>query len=106
MKTEDKFYYIGEASRILEVPAHIIRFWEKEFSVISPLRDQRGHRIYRKEDIDKLHRIKLLVYSDGYRIKGAKKKMREKTPAGPAKCGKKTFLDFLKDVQEIKKCLQ
>ncbi len=106
MKTEDRFYYIGEASSMLEVPAHIIRFWEKEFSVISPMRDQRGHRIYRKEDIEKLQKIKLLVYSDGYRIKGAKKKLREKSPAGEAKCGKKIFHDFLKEIQEIKKCLQ
>jgi len=106
MMTEDRFYYIGEASRMLEVPAHIIRFWEKEFSIISPLRDQRGHRIYRKEDIEKLQKIKLLVYSDGYRIKGAKKKLREKSPAGAAKYGKKIFHDFLKEIQEIKKCLQ
>ncbi|MBN1444595.1 MAG: MerR family transcriptional regulator [Candidatus Omnitrophica bacterium] len=106
MKTEDKFYYIGEASRMLEVPAHIIRFWEKEFSDISPLRDQRGHRIYRKGDIEKLHRIKLLVYSDGYKIKGAKKRMRDKAPAGTEKHVEKIFRDILKDIQEIKKCLQ
>ncbi len=106
MKPDGKFYYIGEASKMLEVPQHIIRFWEKEFSFISPLRDQRGHRIYTREDIEKINRIKLLVYNDGYRIRGAKKRLREKTSANPCKYFKKTFHDILREIQEIKKCLQ
>ncbi len=106
MKNGEKFHYIGEVSKIVDVPEHIIRFWEKEFSVISPLRDQRGHRIYTQKDIDAINNIKFLVYNKGYRIKGAKKKLREKSQKNKGAADKTILMKILKEVREIKKCLR
>ncbi len=106
MKKEEKFYYIGEVSKIVELPAHIIRFWEKELSFIKPLRDQKGHRIYTERDIEKINRIKFLVYNEGYKIKGVKRKLREKPIKEEANDTKKFLQDILRDIKEIKKCLQ
>ncbi|HOL22866.1 MAG TPA: MerR family transcriptional regulator [bacterium] len=106
MKKEEKFYYIGEVSKIVELPAHIIRFWEKELSFIKPLRDQKGHRIYTEKDIEKINRIKFLVYNEGYKIKGVKRKLRERTAKEELKETKKFLQDILRDIKEIKKCLQ
>jgi len=106
MKKEEKFYYIGEVSKIVELPQHIIRFWEKELSFIKPLRDQKGHRIYTEKDIEKINRIKFLVYNEGYKIRGVKKKLREANVKEAAKDTKKFLEEILKDIKEIKKCLQ
>lgn len=106
MKTGEKFYYIGEVSKTVDVPEHIIRFWEKEFSVINPLRDQRGHRIYTQKDIEIINNIKFLVYNKGYRIKGVKKKLRENVREKAGKPDKEILIKILKEVREIKKCLQ
>jgi len=106
MKKEEKFYYIGEVSKIVELPPHIIRFWEKELSFIKPLRDQKGHRIYTEKDIEKINRIKFLVYNEGYKIRGVKRKLREANVKEAARDTKKFLEEILKDIKEIKKCLQ
>ncbi|MCM8761799.1 MAG: MerR family transcriptional regulator [Candidatus Omnitrophica bacterium] len=103
---KEKFYYIGEVSKIVELPAHIIRFWEKQLSFIKPLRDQKGHRIYTEKDIAKINKIKFLVYNEGYKIKGVKRKLRERTVKEETKEMKKFLQDILQEIQEIKKCLQ
>jgi DNA-binding transcriptional MerR regulator len=106
MKTQEKFYYIGEVSKIVNVPTHILRFWEKEFSSIHPLRDQKGHRIYKNKDIEKINNIKHLVYNKGYRIQGAKKKLRENISEKNCKPDKEIILKILREIKDIKKCLQ
>jgi len=106
MKKDEKFYYIGEVSKLVEVPPHIIRFWEKELSFIKPLRDQKGHRIYTEKDIEKINRIKFLVYNEGYKIRGVKKKLREANVKEATKDTKRFFEEILRDIKEIKKCLQ
>lgn len=103
---EEKFYYISEVSKILEVPPHIIRFWEKELSFIKPLRDQKGHRIYTEKDIEKINRVKFLVYNEGYKIKGVKRKLRENNKKETTKIAKKILEDILQEIKEIKKCLR
>ena len=64
---------ISEASEILDVPQHVLRFWETKFSQIKPLKRNGGRRFYRPQDIDVLQQIKHLLYNQGYTIKGAKK---------------------------------
>ncbi|MCM8760293.1 MAG: MerR family transcriptional regulator [Candidatus Omnitrophica bacterium] len=105
-KKEEKFYYIGEVSKIVELPPHIIRFWEKELFFIKPLRDQKGHRIYTEKDIEKINKIKFWVYNEGYKIKGVKRKLRERTGKEDAVEMKRFLQDILQDIKEIKKCLQ
>lgn len=64
---------ISEASEMLEVPQHVLRFWETKFHHIKPLKRNGGRRFYRPQDLEVLGRIKHLLYSQGYTIKGAKK---------------------------------
>ena len=64
---------ISEASEILDVPQHVLRFWETKFAQIKPLKRNGGRRFYRPQDIDILQQIKHLLYNQGYTIKGAKK---------------------------------
>jgi len=106
VKSDEKFHYIGEVSKTLGIPEHIIRFWEKQFSVINPLRDQRGHRIYTQKDIEIINNIKFLVYNKGYRIEGVKKKLREKSASVSGKADRKFLAQILREIREIKKCLQ
>lgn len=72
-KAPSAFKTISEAASLLEVPQHVLRFWESRFSQIKPLKMRGGRRYYRPEDIEILSRIKTLLYKQGYTIKGAKK---------------------------------
>ncbi|MEX2618122.1 MAG: MerR family transcriptional regulator [Alphaproteobacteria bacterium] len=63
--------------RDLDVPQHVLRFWESKFSQIKPLKRGGGRRYYRPEDVAVLRRIRELLYSDGYTIKGVQKLFRE-----------------------------
>ena len=64
---------ISEAAEMLDVPQHVLRFWETKFTQIKPLKRNGGRRFYRPQDIDILQQIKHLLYNQGYTIKGAKK---------------------------------
>jgi DNA-binding transcriptional MerR regulator len=75
----DKLYYsIGEVAEHLGVNPSLIRYWEKEFPNINPRKNRRGERSFTEEEIRKLERIHQLVKGEGYTLKGAKKRMREK----------------------------
>jgi DNA-binding transcriptional MerR regulator len=68
---------ISEAAEMLDVPQHVLRFWETKFSQIKPLKRNGGRRFYRPQDLEVLQQIKHLLYSQGYTIKGAKKAVDE-----------------------------
>lgn len=68
---------ISEASELLDVPQHVLRFWETKFPQIKPLKRNGGRRFYRPQDLDVLQQIKHLLYAQGYTIKGAKKAVDE-----------------------------
>ncbi len=68
---------ISEASEALDVPQHVLRFWETKFSQIKPLKRNGGRRFYRPQDLDILAQIKHLLYAQGYTIKGAKKAIED-----------------------------
>lgn len=70
---------ISEAADMLEVPQHVLRFWETKFTQIKPLKRNGGRRYYRPEDMDVLQHIKNLLYKQGYTIKGARKAFEKKT---------------------------
>ena len=76
-KSAAAFRTISEVSEELDVPQHVLRFWEGKFSQVRPLKRGGGRRYYRPEDIDLLRRIRDLLYSDGYTIKGVQRLLRE-----------------------------
>lgn len=76
-KSPDAFRTISEVSTDLDVPQHVLRFWEGKFAQIRPLKRGGGRRYYRPEDVDLLRGIQHLLYGDGYTIKGVQKLLRE-----------------------------
>jgi len=77
VKSEAAFRTISEVAEELDVPQHVLRFWESRFNQIKPLKRGGGRRYYRPEDIQLLRRIRDLLYRDGYTIKGVQKVLRE-----------------------------
>ena len=78
-KADDALKTISEVSVLLDVPPHVLRFWEGKFLSLRPLKRSGGRRYYRPNDIDLLRRIRKLLYVDGFTIKGAQKLIRSKT---------------------------
>jgi DNA-binding transcriptional MerR regulator len=77
-KSIKKVYYsIGEVADLFNVNRSLIRFWEKEFSIIRPKKNKKGNRFFTKKDIENFKIIFHLVKERGYTLDGAKKKLRE-----------------------------
>jgi DNA-binding transcriptional MerR regulator len=76
-KPEAAFRTTGEVSEELELPAHVLRFWESKFPEIKPLKRGGGRRYYRPEDIDLLRQIRQFLYQEGYTIRGVQKLLRK-----------------------------
>jgi DNA-binding transcriptional MerR regulator len=73
----DKVYFrIGEVSRLVGVDTHVLRYWESEFSLIKPFRGKSKQRLYRRQDVENLLRIKGLLHDEGYTISGARKYLK------------------------------
>ena len=80
-KANDAFKTISEVAALLDVPQHVLRFWESKFSSLRPLKRSGGRRYYRPGDVAVLRRIRQLLYVDGFTIKGAQKLVRSKAAA-------------------------
>ena len=76
-KSAQAFRTISEVATELDVPQHVLRFWESKFTQVRPLKRGGGRRYYRPEDIDLLRRIRSLLYDDGYTIKGVQRLLKE-----------------------------
>ncbi len=74
---EKKYFKIGEASRLAGLEPHVLRFWETEFTSLSPKKDSGKQRLYTKQDLQIIFDIKKLLYDESYTIAGAKKKIDE-----------------------------
>ena len=77
LKHPGAFRTISEVAHDLDVPQHVLRFWETRFPQIKPMKRAGGRRYYRPEDVALLRGIRHLLYSDGYTIKGVQKVLRE-----------------------------
>lgn len=73
---EKIFFKIGEVCDLVGVQAHVLRYWETEFPMLSPQKNRSGQRSYRRRDVEIALRIKELLYEDLYTIAGAKKKLQ------------------------------
>ena len=77
MKDPNALRTIGEVSQIINVPVYVIRFWEKKFDLIKPIKRKGGNRYFDKSQISNLIIIKKLLHEDRYSIEGAKKVLTE-----------------------------
>ena len=76
-KSAAAYRTISEVSDELDVPQHVLRFWETKFTQVRPLKRGGGRRYYRPEDVGLLRRIQKLLYQDGYTIRGVQRLLRE-----------------------------
>jgi DNA-binding transcriptional MerR regulator len=82
-KSSDAFRTISEVSAALDVPPHVLRFWESKFTSLRPLKRSGGRRYYRPDDVAVLTRIRDLLYKDGFTIKGAQRFLKSKEALAP-----------------------
>src|SRR3989338_2754073 len=75
------YYSIGEVAAIFDVNASLIRFWEKEFTIIQPKKNKKGNRLFTVKDIEHFNKIYQLVKMEGYTLDGAKKALKSKDSA-------------------------
>jgi len=86
-KSAEAFRTISEAAEIVDVPQHVLRFWETRFVQVRPMKRGGGRRLYRPGDIDLLLGIKRLLYAEGYTIKGVQKLLKDNGAAFVAAIG-------------------
>ncbi len=79
-KAPEAFRTISEVADELDVPKHVLRFWEGKFAQLKPMKRGGGRRYYRPEDVALLRGIRFLLYNDGYTIRGVQKILREHGP--------------------------
>ncbi len=78
MSIPDKPYFkIGEVAKLAGVEPHVLRYWETEFKSIRPEKTRSNQRLYRRRDVETVLQIKKLLYDEGFRIDGAKRRLRE-----------------------------
>lgn len=128
-KSAEAFRTISEVAAVLDVPQHVLRFWESKFSQVKPLKRGGGRRYYRPSDIDLLRTIRSLLYDNGYTIKGVQKLLRDGVvrqdgeivpteESGPivtvdkadetmasSDAQRRALVDILRDLEEAKKAL-
>ena len=81
-KSPEAFRTISEVAALLDVPPHVLRFWESKFTQVRPLKRGGLRRYYRPEDVELLRHIRGLLYGDGYAIRGVQKVLRERGARG------------------------
>jgi len=110
----EKIYFkIGEVSEIVGVEPYVLRYWETEFDLLKPSKAPSKHRLYKKRDVELLLDIKRLLYTEGFTIEGARKKLREvkkeekdqlKLPLADQKY-KSALIKVRKDLEALRKLI-
>src|SRR5215469_6377452 len=77
ISSEKSLYRIGEVSRITDTKPFVLRYWETEFPTLQPVKSAKGHRLYRRQDVETVLLIKRLLYDQGFTIAGARRHLRE-----------------------------
>jgi len=105
---EGRLYKIGEVCKLADVQPYVLRYWETEFPPLAPNKSGGGQRLYTQRDLDVILRIKQLLYSEGFTIAGAKKKLEGEidSPAPRAKDLTKALLNVKKELTAILRMLE
>jgi DNA-binding transcriptional MerR regulator len=99
---KSKLYYsISEVAQATGIKPYVLRFWEKEFSLLKPKKNRAGNRSYQQKDIDLISQIKHLLYEEGYTIEGAKSKLKslKRNDKGPLVTEKMQLQSLLVEIR-------
>ena len=100
---EGRLYKIGEVCKMAEVQPYVLRYWETEFPPLAPNKSGGGQRLYTRREIDIILRIKQLLYSEGFTIAGAKKKLDIEMSAPAAEAAAPQSKDVSKALGDVKR---
>ena len=98
-KSPEAFRTISEAAEELDVPQHVLRFWETRFAQIKPMKRAGGRRYYRPADLDLLKGIRSLLYSEGYTIRGLQRILKEEGAAYVSGVGRGEIVARKRDME-------
>ena len=79
---DKSLFRIGEVSHVTATKPFVLRYWETEFPMLQPVKSPKGHRLYRREDIETVFTIKRLLYDEGFTIAGARRHLRDQALGG------------------------
>ncbi|MFB6099469.1 MAG: MerR family transcriptional regulator [Salinibacter sp.] len=96
---EKLYYSIGEVSEIVGREAHVLRYWEQEFDVLNPRKNQAGRRVYTREDIETVERIRYLLKDEKYTIEGARQAIKREKTRGEIEDDLKNLRSFLVELR-------
>jgi DNA-binding transcriptional MerR regulator len=100
----DKQYFkIGEVAEIAGVEPYVLRYWETEFKSIRPEKTRSNQRLYRRRDVETVLQIKKLLYDEGFRIDGAKRRLRELSGEEPSLAAKQLAERMRQALNELEK---
>jgi len=94
-----RYFTISEASDLCKVEAHVLRYWEQEFTQLKPIKRRGNRRYYQRHDVLLIRQIKELLYANGYTIKGAKQKLTHEESEKVSK--QSTLSDVRSDLEAI-----
>jgi DNA-binding transcriptional MerR regulator len=100
-KAPEAFRTISEAAVELDVPQHVLRFWESRFTQVKPMKRGGGRRFYRRSDLDLLKGIRRLLYGEGYTIRGVQRILREEGVAHVASIGRGETVARKRDARDL-----
>jgi len=96
------YYSIGEVAEMFDVNTSLIRFWEKEFSILKPKKNKKGNRLFTPKEILKLDMIYSLVKDQGYTLEGAKLAIKSKDIPEMTKSVASPYQEVIKKLEKIK----
>src|SRR6202158_3749634 len=100
-KAPDAFRTISEVADDLDIPQHVLRFWETRFAQIKPMKRSGGRRYYRPDDIDLLRGIRRLLYGEGYTIRGVQRILKEHGVASVQRLADATAVASFGVIEEV-----
>lgn len=98
-ETEKLYYSISEVSDLFDLNASTIRFWEKEFDMLSPTKNKKGNRLFTKKDIEYLAQIVDLVKQKGFTIQGAKEQLKNRPSSKKISAQNEEVIAKLKEIK-------
>lgn len=75
---EQRYFRVNEVAKIIGVEAHVLRYWQSEFSTVRPRKSGNGHWVYSRRDVECFHLIRHLLYVEKYSVQGAKKRLKDR----------------------------
>ena len=89
-----EFFSIGEVCTLTDLKPHVLRYWESQFRFLAPAKNRSGNRVYQRREVELILLVKHLLYTEGYTIEGARKKVDEHRRRGEIRSLARTALDL------------